>query len=155
MAIRQASDDDWPAIWPFFDATVKAEETYAFPMNLTIETARGWWMQQPPAETVVLEEGGVILGSANMGRTAPVTATTSAPRASWWLPMPEAAASAAASVSTSCGGTATAASTASSSTRSSNPTPPRCTSGDRWAFRSSALSLGRSNRRRTATSACT
>lgn len=71
MAIRQASDDDWPAIWPFFDATVKAEETYAFPMNLTIETARGWCMQQPPAETVVLEEGGVILGSANMGPNRP------------------------------------------------------------------------------------
>jgi len=71
MAIRPATGDDWPAIWPFFDATVRAGETYAFPMDLTIETARGWWMQQPPGETAVLEEGGVILVSANMGPNRP------------------------------------------------------------------------------------
>lgn len=67
MTIRRATNDDWPAIWPFFDATVKAGETYAFPMDLTIETGRAWWMHQPPGETVVLQEDGAILGSANMG----------------------------------------------------------------------------------------
>lgn len=40
-------------------------------MDLTIETARGWWMQQPPGEVVVLEEGGVVVGTATMGPNRP------------------------------------------------------------------------------------
>jgi GNAT superfamily N-acetyltransferase len=66
--IRQARDHDWPHIWPFFDEIVQAGETYAFPLDLTIETARPWWMSE---ETVVLEEDGVILGSAKMGPNRP------------------------------------------------------------------------------------
>jgi GNAT superfamily N-acetyltransferase len=74
--IRVATDADWPRIWPFFDATVQAGETYAFPTDLTIETGRGWWMERPPGETVVLEEelcgeGSRILGSAKMGPNRP------------------------------------------------------------------------------------
>jgi GNAT superfamily N-acetyltransferase len=73
--IRTALDADWPAIWPFFDATVQEGESYAFPLNLTVETGRGWWMEKPPGETVVLEEGGqpdrLILGSAKMGPNRP------------------------------------------------------------------------------------
>jgi GNAT superfamily N-acetyltransferase len=69
--IRPASDDDWPRIWPFFDATVRAGETYAFPMDLTVESARPWWLEVPPGLTVVLEEDGVILGSAKMGPNRP------------------------------------------------------------------------------------
>ena len=74
--IRTASDDDWPRIWPFFDATVRAGETYAFPLDLTLETGRGWWMERPPGATVVLEEGlpgsgPTILGSAKMGPNRP------------------------------------------------------------------------------------
>jgi L-amino acid N-acyltransferase YncA len=69
--IRQATAADWPRIWPFFEATVRAGETYAFPPGLTLETARSWWMEQPPAATVVLEEDGEILGSAKMGPNRP------------------------------------------------------------------------------------
>jgi GNAT superfamily N-acetyltransferase len=76
MTIRTAVRSDWPLIWPFFQATVLAGETYAFPMDLTIETGRGWWMATPPNETVVLEEAGPgdalkILGSAKMGPNRP------------------------------------------------------------------------------------
>ena len=71
VTIRPATADDWPAIWPFFRATVQAGETYAFPMDLTLESGRGWWLSEAPALTVVLEEDGVILGSAKMGPNRP------------------------------------------------------------------------------------
>lgn len=73
MTIRLATDADWPQIWPFFDEIVQAGETYAFPLDLTIETARPWWMEE---NTVVLEEAGPdgaqrVLGSAKMGANRP------------------------------------------------------------------------------------
>ena len=69
--IRLATDDDWPRIWPFFEATVRAGETYAYPLDLTLETGRELWMADPPGATVVLEDGGELLGSARMGPNRP------------------------------------------------------------------------------------
>ncbi len=69
--IRPATDADWPRIWPFFEATVRAGETYAYPEGLTLESARPLWMEPPPAHVVVLEEDGEILGSAKMGPNRP------------------------------------------------------------------------------------
>ena len=69
--IRAAVAADWPRIWPFFDAIVQEGESYAFPLDLTLESGRGWWMEQPPGATVVLEEDGVLLGSAKMGPNRP------------------------------------------------------------------------------------
>lgn len=71
MSIRDARDDDWPRIWPIFSATVAAGETYAFPEDLDLESGRGWWMSEPLGRTVVLEEDGVVLGSAKMGPNRP------------------------------------------------------------------------------------
>jgi GNAT superfamily N-acetyltransferase len=71
VTIRGATADDWPRIWPIFDATVQAGETYAFPMDLTADSAHGWWMEQPPGQTVVLEEEHRILGTAKMGPNRP------------------------------------------------------------------------------------
>ena len=68
MTIRPATDADWPQIWPFFDEIVQAGETYAFPLDLTIETAKPWWMSD---HVVVLEEDGAVLGSAKMGPNRP------------------------------------------------------------------------------------
>ncbi len=71
VIIRAATDDDWPQIWPIFAAIVAAGETYAYPEDLTSEPARALWMEQPPGQTVVADEGGVVLGSAKMGPNRP------------------------------------------------------------------------------------
>ena len=71
MTTRPATEADWLQIWPFFDATVREGESYAFPLDLTVETGRGWWLESPPGQTVVLEEDGVVLGSAKMGPNRP------------------------------------------------------------------------------------
>lgn len=72
MLIREATADDWPAIWPFLHAIVSAGETYSYPRDLTEEQARATWMQRPPGRTVVAvdEDGegrGTVLGSAKLG----------------------------------------------------------------------------------------
>jgi L-amino acid N-acyltransferase YncA len=69
--IRPATDEDWPKIWPFFAAIVDAGETYAVPEGLTLESARPWWMEKPPALTVVAVDGDQVLGSAKMGPNRP------------------------------------------------------------------------------------
>ncbi len=70
-AIRVANDEDWPRIWPFFEATVAAGETYAYPTGLTSEQGRALWMEPPPGQTVVFVEDGEVLGSAKMGPNRP------------------------------------------------------------------------------------
>lgn len=71
VEVRDAHDDDWPVIWPFFAETVAAGETYAFPDGLDQTTARPWWMERPPARTVVAVEDGLVLGSAKYGPNRP------------------------------------------------------------------------------------
>ena len=71
MTIRRATEGDWPQIWPIFDATVRAGETYAYPSDLTTDSARDLWMERPPGQTVVLEDGRSILGTAKMGPNRP------------------------------------------------------------------------------------
>lgn len=70
-AIRPFTDPDWPAVFAFWHEIVEAGETYAFPLGLSSDEARGWWVEQPPGATVVLEEHGVVLGSAKMGPNRP------------------------------------------------------------------------------------
>jgi L-amino acid N-acyltransferase YncA len=69
--IRPATDGDWPAIWPIFAEIVAAGETYAYPEDLTSEQARDLWLERPPGLTVVLDEDGVVLGTAKMGPNRP------------------------------------------------------------------------------------
>ena len=71
MIIRVARNEDWPLIWPFYAAVVDAGETYAYPEDLTAETARPLWIEQPPGLTVVAVEGATVLGSAKMGPNRP------------------------------------------------------------------------------------
>ena len=72
LTIRPTTDDDWPAIWPFFDAIVQAGETYAYPLDLTAETARPLWMEQPPSYVVVATDpDGTVVGSAKWGPNRP------------------------------------------------------------------------------------
>ena len=71
MQVRTAEPADWPRIWPFFSRIVAAGETYAYPEDLTEETARPLWMEQAPGRTVVAVDGDTLLGSAKMGPNRP------------------------------------------------------------------------------------
>lgn len=71
MIIRTASAADWPQIWPFFSQIVDAGQTYAYPPDLTQESARPLWLEPPPGHAVVAVEDGVVLGSAKMGPNRP------------------------------------------------------------------------------------
>jgi GNAT superfamily N-acetyltransferase len=69
--IRQATDQDWPSIYPVYAAIMAEGKTYAFPERQTLDEARPWWMEQPPGQTVVAVSDGVIVGSAKMGPNRP------------------------------------------------------------------------------------
>ena len=71
MIIRTATGADWPRIWPFFAEIVAAGQTYAYPEDLSIDTARPLWMEPPPGHLVVAELDGQLLGSAKMGPNRP------------------------------------------------------------------------------------
>ena len=71
MIIRDATDEDWPAIHPFFARIVAEGRTYAYPADLSAAQARALWMEEPPGHTVVAVEGDVVLGSAKMGPNRP------------------------------------------------------------------------------------
>jgi L-amino acid N-acyltransferase YncA len=71
MQIRIAEQGDWPQIWPFFAQIVAAGQTYAYPQDLTERTAEPWWMEQPPGETFVAVQDGVVVGSAKSGPNRP------------------------------------------------------------------------------------
>jgi GNAT superfamily N-acetyltransferase len=69
--IRQATDEDWPLIYPIYAAIMAEGKTYAFPEQQTPGEARPWWMEQPPGQTVIAVSDGVIAGSAKMGQNRP------------------------------------------------------------------------------------
>ena len=71
LIIRPALSQDWLHIWPFYSQIVAAGETYAYPDPPIFETARSLWMEEPPGQTVVAVEDGVVLGSAKMGPNRP------------------------------------------------------------------------------------
>lgn len=67
MLIREATADDWRAVWPFFHEIVAAGETFTYPLGLSEEQGREWWLLSPPNRTVVaVDEAGVVLGTAKM-----------------------------------------------------------------------------------------
>lgn len=62
MIIRDANQQDFEQIWPFFHEIAAAGETYAYPRDIGKAEAQKLWMQLP-RKTFVVEEEGVILGS--------------------------------------------------------------------------------------------
>ncbi|MER7722479.1 GNAT family N-acetyltransferase [Streptomyces sp. NPDC096323] len=67
MLIREATAEDWPAIWPFFHEIVAAGDTFTYPLDLGESDALDWWLLKPPNRTVVaVDEGGGVLGTAKM-----------------------------------------------------------------------------------------
>lgn len=65
VAVRDATDDDWPAIWPFLREIVAAGDTYTWDPDTPEAAARAKWMRQPPGRTVVaVDRDGTVLGTA-------------------------------------------------------------------------------------------
>jgi GNAT superfamily N-acetyltransferase len=67
VLIRDATPQDWPAIWSFLHEIVAAGETYAYDREMSEARAREIWLLEPPGRTVVaVAPGGTVLGSAKM-----------------------------------------------------------------------------------------
>ena len=66
MLIREASAQDWAAIWPFLREIVRAGETYTYPRAIDDDAARAIWMAAPPACTLVAVDGDTVLGTAKI-----------------------------------------------------------------------------------------
>ena len=62
MHIRQATDSDWPALWPIIKAVVAAGDTYGYDPAMSETTARRTWMEAP-RQTWLIEQGGEVLGT--------------------------------------------------------------------------------------------
>ena len=68
MRIREATPEDWPAIWPIFREIVAAGETYAWERDMPEAEARGMWFAPPPDRVIVsVEDDGRVTGTAKMG----------------------------------------------------------------------------------------
>ncbi|MEL6447712.1 MAG: N-acetyltransferase [Pseudomonadota bacterium] len=62
MNIREATSDDFAAIWPIFEDIVSQGVTYAYPRDTTRADAERSWMTNPRV-TFVAEDAGVIVGT--------------------------------------------------------------------------------------------
>lgn len=62
MNIREATPDDFEAIWPIFKEIATAGDTYAYDPDISMEDAERLWLEIP-RKTYVVEEGRQILGS--------------------------------------------------------------------------------------------
>lgn len=68
ITVREATEADWPAIWPFMRAIIAAGETYAYDRDMSEESARAIWFAPAPGRTLVAQDGdGRVLGTAIMG----------------------------------------------------------------------------------------
>ena len=61
--IREATGDDWPAIWQVLEPVFRAGETYAFDPHMTKTEARRVWIDIPRRTYVAEEDDGSILGT--------------------------------------------------------------------------------------------
>ena len=70
--IRDATEADWPEIWPFLHAIVAAGDTFSYDPAMDEATARAMWMVRPPGRaTVAVAPDGHVLGTANMYANRP------------------------------------------------------------------------------------
>ena len=62
VTIRQATADDWPAMWRIIAAVVQSGDTYTLEPDVSEAEARAYWVGDPQA-TYVAELGGEIVGT--------------------------------------------------------------------------------------------
>ena len=68
MEIREATEADWPGMWPIIEATLTAGETYTWEPDSNEQSAHDWWFQiGSPGWTLVAVDGDVVLGVAKCG----------------------------------------------------------------------------------------
>lgn len=67
LVLREATDDDWPAIWALLEPVMRAGETYCWPREVTSAEARTRWVEPPPARTYVATlPDGTVVGTAQL-----------------------------------------------------------------------------------------
>lgn len=62
MGIREATNEDWQAIWPIFHQVVQAGETYGYAPDTSKSEGEKIWLQTP-RKTFVFERSSQILGT--------------------------------------------------------------------------------------------
>ncbi len=67
LAIRPATDDDWPRIWPIFREVTVAGDTFAYDRDTDERTARSWWLAPLPNQTWLAVDGNAVLGVYILG----------------------------------------------------------------------------------------
>ena len=60
LHIREATEQDFEAIWPIFQKIVAAGETYAYPQDTTKDEALKIWLHAPRKTFVALENDQVL-----------------------------------------------------------------------------------------------
>jgi acetyltransferase (GNAT) family protein len=66
MVIREATGQDWLAIWPILEEVGTAGETLTWDPARTEARARAGWMRELPGRTIVaVDDDGRVIGSAN------------------------------------------------------------------------------------------
>jgi GNAT superfamily N-acetyltransferase len=70
--IRDATSEDWPAIWSFASVIWAAGDTFPYDPGMEEAEARAIWLVGPPGRTTVaVGDDGAIVGSANMYANRP------------------------------------------------------------------------------------
>jgi hypothetical protein len=74
MLIRDATTDDWPAIWGFMRRIAADGETFSWDRDIKEDDARGYWLRGWPARAVRLWQslGFEILATVPEGFQHPV-----------------------------------------------------------------------------------
>jgi L-amino acid N-acyltransferase YncA len=64
--VREATGEDWPAIWRVLEPVLRAGETYTYPRDITEQDARLAWTAAPGARVLVAldDDDTTVLGTA-------------------------------------------------------------------------------------------
>ncbi len=71
MLVRDATADDWPALWRLVQQVLAENDTYAWPADLGESAARTDWLAPPPGRTRVAVVDGRVVGAAKSGPNRP------------------------------------------------------------------------------------
>jgi len=68
LTIRDATAEDWRAIWPFLRDIVRAGDTYTWRTDVSEAEARDLWFRPAPWRTfVAVDPDGNVVGTAKLG----------------------------------------------------------------------------------------